>query len=59
MASPVNNQMPTTSKFQGWSIQGIRHFNELYDLVAKEQSMDTGADIEKEFSDILYCFGGI
>ena len=33
--------------YQGWSVQGIWHFNELYDLVANEHTSKLGKDFDK------------
>ena len=44
---------PTTSKFQGWSIEGIKQFNELYDLVEKECESENGVSFEESF--LLTC----
>ena len=49
----VNNEVPTTSKFQGWSIVGIRRFNELYDLIATERNLESGKEFETDF--LTYC----
>ena len=39
----------STSMYQGWSVQGICCFNELYDLVAHERSTKLGKDFDKNF----------
>lgn len=39
----------STHMYQGWSIQGIRRFNVLYDLVQKERNSVAGRLFEEEF----------
>ncbi len=43
----------TTAKYQGWSVSGIKRFNELFDLVEKEQASIQGAEFEEKF--LKYC----
>jgi len=38
-----------TSMYQGWSVQGIRRFNILYDLVEKERDSEAGTVFEEQF----------
>lgn len=46
----TSNDMPkpSTAKYQGWSVEGIKRFNELYDLVAKERHSMEGKKFEEE-----------
>jgi len=44
---------PSTAKFQGWSVEGIKRFNELYDIVEKEQQSNLGLTFDKDF--IKHC----
>ena len=39
----------STSMYQGWSVQGIRRFNNLYDLVLKERNTEAGFLFEEGF----------
>ena len=43
----TNNSSPCM--YQGWSIHGIRRFNELFDLVKKERATQLGRDWEEAF----------
>lgn len=43
----------STSMYQGWSIQGIRRFNELYDLVMQERKSIVGPSFDDTF--LQYC----
>lgn len=49
----VDSQPSTTSKYQGWSVQGIQRFNKLYDMISKEQNLDVGSTFEQAF--LTYC----
>src|SRR5687768_13039618 len=40
---------PTTCKFQGWSVEGIRQFNEIYDFIDKECKSDSGKKLKRSF----------
>ena len=48
----VQKNTSKTSMYQGWSVQGIWHFNILYDLVEKEQDSEAGTLFEEQF--LLY-----
>src|SRR5687767_5753492 len=48
-----DDNTPTTSKFQGWSVEGINCFNELYDFIDKERKLDIGINFENKF--VWYC----
>lgn len=39
----------STSMYQGWSVQGIRRFNNLYDLIMRERNTEAGRLFEEEF----------
>ena len=43
----TNNSSPCM--YQGWSVHGIRCFNELFDLVKKERATQLGRDWEEAF----------
>ena len=43
----------STAKFQGWSIEGIKRFNLIYDVITKERQSENGINFEKEF--LMYC----
>ena len=45
--------LPSTAKFQGWSVEGIKRFNELYDMVEKERQSNLGLMFDKDF--IEHC----
>lgn len=45
----LQDNTSSTSMFQGWSIQGIRRFNALYDLIYKERMTEEGILFEEEF----------
>ena len=42
-----------TCKYGGWSHDGMKRFNELYDLVVEDRACSQAATVEKEFLD--YC----
>jgi hypothetical protein len=44
--------VPTSAKYQGWSVDGIKRFNELYDCIDKERSSPIG----RLFDDALIQF---
>ena len=48
-----SDQVASTCKFQGWSIEGIWQFNYLYDLVDQERELQNGKDFESDF--LSYC----
>ena len=45
----VQKNTSRTSMYQGWSVQGIRRFNILYDLVYKERDSEAGTLFEEQF----------
>ena len=49
----TNIDMPTTAKYQGWSVYGIRRFNKLYDLVTSERNSRLGSKFEEDF--LVHC----
>ena len=49
----VHENNSSTSMYQGWSIQGIRRFNELYKLVKNERESDLGCQFELDY--LQYC----
>lgn len=44
---------PTTSKFQGWSVAGIKQSNNLYDHIVEEQNSEIEIQFKNNF--LLYC----
>ena len=48
----VNNDS-STAMYQGWSVAGIKRFNELYKLVKKERAGPLGSKFEEEY--LQYC----
>ena len=52
----VDSSLPTTAKYQGWSVQGIKRFNELYGQVEKERSSRKGLKFESDF--LEFCMNG-
>ena len=50
----VEFSLPTTAKCQGWSTQGIRHFNELYGQVEKEWLSHKGLNFENDFLEFIW-----
>ena len=52
-AAPDEDNTPSTSKFQGWSVEGLNRFNELYDFIDKERKSDVGINFENKF--VRYC----
>ena len=45
----VQKNTSRTSMYQGWSVQGIRCFNIIYDLVYKERDSEAGTLFEEQF----------
>ena len=52
----VECSLPTTAKYHGWSVQGIKCYNELYGQVEKEQSSCKGLKFENDF--LEFCMNG-
>lgn len=44
---------PSTAMYQGWSMKGIKRFNELYDLVKVERESTLGSEFEDIY--LQYC----
>ena len=47
---------PTTSKYQGWSVAGIKRYNELYGMIDKERKSVVGIEFEEHF--LEFCMNG-
>ena len=43
----------STSKYQGWLVEGIQHFNDLYDLILELCTSIGGLEFEEKF--LLFC----
>ena len=48
--------IPTRAKYQGWSVAGIKCYNELYDMIDKEQKSGPGIKFEEHF--LEFCMNG-
>jgi hypothetical protein len=44
---------PTSARYQGWTVSGIKRFNELFDAIEKERASCIGSAFDKEF--LQYC----
>ena len=47
---------PTTAKYQGWSVAGIKCYNELYGTIDKERKSLVGIKFEEHF--LEFCMNG-
>ena len=45
----VKENNSSTSMYQGWSVQGIRRFNELYDMVFRERASSLGSEFVEAY----------
>ena len=43
-----NQNCSTTAKYHGWSVTGIKRFNELFDAIGKERLTATGKEFDAE-----------